>query len=86
MANSDDVQKRIGILQSGYRNFVGGVKIPISADTRWLLEVACLNAQPSQLENATILHQAKSFLEVFLWKHQTKINISKQEWIAKMKS
>lgn len=87
MADTKDVQKRMGILQSGFRNFVGGVKIPISADTKWLLEVVCLNTLPEPLPaNASIFQQAKSYLEGFLWSHQSKINKNKQEWIASMKN
>jgi hypothetical protein len=87
MATPNDVQKRINILQSGFRNFVGGVKIPISADTKWLLEVVCLNSQPQPLaQNAGIFDQAQAFLESFLWTHQVKINKNKQDWIASMKN
>ena len=87
MADSKDVQKRMSILQSGFRNFVGGVKIPISADTKWLLEVVCINYQPeASTQGESIFVQAKSYLEGFLWNHQAKINKNKQEWIASMKS
>ncbi|MEI6728270.1 MAG: hypothetical protein WCK98_01375 [bacterium] len=87
MTDLKDVQKRMNILQSGFRNFVGGVKIPISADSKWLLEVVCLNSQPEPLtQAASLFDQAKSYLEGFLWNHQARINKNKQEWIASMKS
>ena len=78
---------RLNILQSGFRSFVGGVKLPISSDTKWLLEAVCLDNIPVPIaQEATILDQTKYFLEGFLWQHQSQINQNRQQWIASMKS
>jgi hypothetical protein len=82
-----DAKSRLNILQSGFRNFVGGVKIPISSDTRWLLEVVCLETSPiSPVQTAPILEQTDYFLKNFLWHHQSQINHNREQWIASMKS
>jgi hypothetical protein len=52
----NDINSRLAILQSGYRNFVSTIKIPIAADTKWLLEVVCLHAQPMPLDSVIENH------------------------------
>ena len=87
MASSNNARKRINILQSGFRNFVGGVKIPLSADSKWLLEAVCIDQEPQQPAlNADIFLQAQFFLDNILWKHQEVINDNKQKWISTMKN
>jgi|GEM_PF-3579019 len=82
-----DSSARLNLLQSGFRNFVGGVKLPISSDTRWLLEAVCLDKIPTSVTaQAPILEQTQYFLEGFLWQHQSQINTNRQEWLARMKA
>jgi hypothetical protein len=83
----NDVASRLAILQSGYRSFVSTIKIPIAADTKWLLEVVCLHAQPEPLNaNATIYDKADNFLRSFIWQHQLNMNKQRQDWIQSLKS
>lgn len=84
---ASDPSTRLNLLQSGFRNFVGRVKLPISSDTRWLLEAVCLEKLPAAItKEAPILDQTQYFLEGFLWQHQSQINTNRGEWLARMKA
>lgn len=82
-----DINSRLAILQSGYRNFVSSIKIPISPDTKWLIELACIHTQPAEIDkNANIFDKADNFLKSFLWKHQQNMNKQRQDWVQSMKN
>ena len=83
----NDINSRLAILQSGYRSFVSTIKIPVSADTKWLLEVVCLHSQPEPVtQDATIYDKADNFLKSFLWQHQLNLNKQRQDWIQSLKT
>ncbi len=85
--NTNDPSSRLAILQSGYRSFVGSVRVPIPADTKWLLEIVCSHGAPHQLKHgATIYDQADSYLKSFVWKHQNSLNKQRQDWVKSMKT
>lgn len=82
-----DINSRLAILQSGYRNFVSSIKIPISPDTKWLIELVCIHTQPAETDkNVSIFDKADNFLKSFLWTHQQNMNKQRQDWVQSMKN
>ncbi|MEM1312247.1 MAG: hypothetical protein AAGF07_02170 [Patescibacteria group bacterium] len=85
--SKSDVASRLAILQSGYRNFVSTIRLPIAADTKWLLEVVCLHSQPNQIPaSASIYDKADNFLKSYLWQHQLNMNKQRKDWIQSLKN
>jgi hypothetical protein len=89
LANSVKAQTRLELIKSGFGAFVTGIRLSLSNDTKWTLEVVCLNNKPPEtavFKDAEISKQAVNYLQNYLWDMQEKININKQKWLASMKN
>lgn len=89
--SQQQIKTRLQLMKSGFKTFVSSIKIPMSAETKWTLEVVCLNNQPpvlnvEQNSNLPITSQAKNYLQNYLWDMQNNINQNKQVWISAMKN
>ena len=89
--NQQQIQTRLQLMKSGFKTFVSSIKVPMSAETKWTLEVVCLNNQPLVLDiqqepNLPITAQAKNYLQNHLWDIQVNINQNKQVWLSAMKN
>jgi hypothetical protein len=85
------IQTRLQLMKSGFKTFVSSIKIPMSAETKWTLEIVCLNNKVTDLDaqqnpNPPITLQAKNYLQNHLWNIQTNINQNKQTWLSAMKN
>jgi hypothetical protein len=83
---TDQTQQRLDLLKSGFKAYVNPVKLPISAETKWMLEIVCLNEQPNPAQPKTVFDQARGYLKDQLFQMQTNITQNKQNWINLMKS
>lgn len=80
---------RLQILKNGFKTYISSFKLPMSAETKWMLEIVCLNENPeSTLESADtpVTQQAKTYIQGYLWNLQSSINTNKQSWINAMKN
>jgi hypothetical protein len=84
------IQTRLQLMKSGFKTFVSSIKIPMSAETKWTLEIVCLNNKPLNPEDSNdslpITYQAKNYLQNHLWSIQSNINQNKQIWLNAMKN
>jgi hypothetical protein len=87
---SGQSQTRLSLIKNGFKSFVNPNKLAMSGETKWTLEIVCLNDQPPspqvfQSQNRTVYEQASNYLQNYLYNYQTNINQNKQSWINAMK-
>lgn len=83
-------QTRLALIKNGFKSFVNPNKLAMSGETKWTLEIVCLNEQPPlpqvfQSQNRTVHEQASNYLQNYLYSYQANINQNKQSWINAMK-
>jgi hypothetical protein len=85
--SDDKIQNRLQLLKGGFKQFVNSNRLPMSAETKWTLEIVCLNTAPTAITNSdSVLEKANFYIEDWIYKLQTNITSNKQQWIAAMKN
>jgi len=82
-------ESRLDLLKKGFKTFVSGVRVGLSAETKWTLEIVCLNEDPNitdKKNSSNLTQQAKNYIKTHLWEMQSSINLNKQNWIESMKN
>jgi hypothetical protein len=84
--SNPQTEDRIKLLKSGFKAYVNPIKLPISAETKWMLEIVCINDKPAFVEPQNIYQQANNYLVDQLYQTQDNITKNKQDWINLMKN
>lgn len=87
LVSEEKINSRIQLLKGGFKQFVNSNRLYMSAETKWILEITCLNEQPKAIDqNSSVLERANFYIEDWIFKLQTNITSNKQQWIAAMKN
>jgi|LakMenEpi03Aug12_release.lakeMendotaPanAssembly.Ray.scaffolds.fasta_scaffold634577_2 hypothetical protein len=87
IVNEEKINSRIQLLKGGFKQFVNSNRLHMSAETKWILEITCLNEQPKPVDpSSSVLERANFYIEDWIFKLQTNITTNKQQWIAAMKN
>jgi hypothetical protein len=86
-----DISSRLDFLKNGFKTYVVSGRLPMSAETKWTLEVVCINEDPQIPENYLQMNipstdKARLYITNYLWSVANNININKQKWIDIMKN
>lgn len=85
-----DISTRLAFLKNGFKTYVVSGKLPMSAETKWTIEVVCINEDPQIPENYLKMDlppnsKASLYITNYLWSVANNININKQNWVDIMK-
>ncbi len=87
MTVKQGVQKKLQLIKQGFKSYVTPVRIPLSAESKWTLEIVCLNQPPATLpESPSITQKARAYIQNQLFQTQTEIDKNKQDWINTLKN
>jgi sarcosine oxidase gamma subunit len=86
MQTDHNITAALAYLKSGFRIYVTNVKLPLSADTKWILETVCIHdLKPENLntENSskTIYSKAQVYIHNHLYNLQENINQNRESWL-----
>lgn len=80
------INDRVNIIQKGAKNFLSKIKTVLSADSKWTLEIVCLNEPPiPAAKTDSVSLQAKKYLQYQLWQKAQQINRDRVDWVKMMK-
>jgi len=85
--SNNSATDRVNLIQKGARNFLSKIKTSLSADSKWTLEIVCLNEFPIPASKTdSISQQAKKYLQYQLCQKAEQINHDRINWVKMMKN
>ena len=81
-----NINDRLDLIKNGFKNFVSKIRLPMNNETKWTLEIVCLNENLTPVTNqSSLTAQAKNYLQSYLLNMENEVNTKKQEWLKVMK-